>query len=137
MPNSYNHIPLIIYGTGIEPYESAAFALQEDVAPTLLSMLRVPYTQNNFGIDLTSEERDCVFYTGDKIVACRDTSRLFLYNPSAQTEIRYAIGQDNALERVSLADEDKRFDYLKNYVFSMLQCAETLVGERKTLDKGN
>ena len=134
LPNSYNHIPLIIYGTGIEPYESAAFALQEDVAPTLLSMLRLSYTQNSFGIDLTSEERDCVFYTGDKIVACRDSSRLFLYNPSEQAEFRYAIGPNNSLERISSANEDARFDYLRNYVFSMLQCAETLVGERKTMD---
>ena len=50
LPSSYNHIPLLISGPGIEAGQDTAWAGQVDVAPTLLGLLRVAYVQNNFGI---------------------------------------------------------------------------------------
>lgn len=125
LPQSYNHIPLMIYGRGIEPRQDAQWALQEDVAPTLLGMLRHEYVQNDYGMDLQRQHRDCVFYTGDKFVAARDSSHLYLYNPNEQLELCYRVIGTNKVEATTF-DEDDRFSYLKRYVFSMIQSAEAL-----------
>ena len=133
LPESYNHIPLIIYGKGIEQQRVGDFALQEDVAPTLLGMLGISYIQNDFGIDLMTGKRNCVFYTGDKIVAARDAERLYMYNPSEKVEHLYMVKGRNKVAKAPTMD--KQFKDLKHCVFSMLQCAEALVGEKKTVTK--
>lgn len=61
IPQSYNHIPLMIYGKGIQPEIRAQFGGQIDVAPTLLGLLNIGYIQNNFGINLLKEQRPCVY----------------------------------------------------------------------------
>ena len=60
IPQSYNHIPLMIYGKGIQPEIRAQFGGQIDVAPTLLGLLNIGYIQNNFGINLLKEQRPCI-----------------------------------------------------------------------------
>ena len=133
LPESYNHIPLIIYGKGIKPQTYQDFALQEDVAPTLLGMMGIGYIQNDFGIDLMKKKRGCVFYTGDNLIAARDMERLYLYSPTEKTEHRYKVTGHNKVVKTKSKDAD--FERLKSYVFSMIQAAEVLVGEKKTVTK--
>ena len=132
MPESYNHVPLMIVGKGITPGHIDALGGQIDVAPTLLGMLGISYTQNNFGIDLLKEKRPCIFYTADNLIAARDTSRLYIHSPETGQEFRYAKTADGKW-LPSAADD--RFEALKQYVFPMLQAAEELVREGKTTDK--
>lgn len=61
IPQSYNHIPLMIYGKGIQPEIRAQFGGQIDVAPTLLGLLNIGYIQNNFGINLLKEHNALVY----------------------------------------------------------------------------
>ena len=133
LPESYNHIPLIIYGKGIKPQTYQDFALQEDVAPTLLGMMGIGYIQNDFGIDLMKKRRGCVFYTGDNLIAARDRERLYLYSPTEKREYLYKVTGRNRVGKA--AAKDAEFERLKHYVFSMLQAAEVLVGEKKTVTK--
>ena len=77
---SFNHIPLIIYGKGINSEERSDFAGQIDLAPTILGLLGVSYVQNNFGIDLTRERRPMIFYSADNVVAARNDSLLYIFN---------------------------------------------------------
>ena len=133
LPESYNHIPLIIYGKGIKPQTYSDFALQEDVAPTILGMMGISYIQNDFGVNLLKNKRDCVFYTGDNLIAARDIERLYLYSPTEKTERLYKVTGRNKVEMAKSKDES--FERLKHYVFSMLQAAEVLVGEKKTVTK--
>lgn len=79
IPQSYNHIPLMIYGKGIQPEIRAQFGGQIDVAPTLLGLLNIGYIQNNFGINLLKEQRPCIFYTADNLIAAKDSSHLYIY----------------------------------------------------------
>ena len=133
LPQNYNHIPLIINGPGIKPRIDSQWALQEDVAPTLLGMLGLGYTQNNFGLDLNRQHRDCVFYTGDKIVAARDADLLYLYSPSDRQEVCYKVDGPNKVSAAKF-DQSPRFKVLKQQVFTMLQTAEVLMEQKKTLD---
>lgn len=130
LPQSYNHIPLLFFGKDIEPELRTDFCGQVDVAPTLLDLLGIDYVQNNLGIDLLREKRPCMYYTADDLVAARDSSHLYIYNPEANvehcyhTDSIYTPGQPT----------DSAFVRLKSYAFSMLQTAEYLVKHELTLD---
>lgn len=131
MPQSYNHVPLIIHGKDITPEIRNDFAGQIDVAPTILGMLGFNYTQNNFGIDLNKEKRPYAFYTTDKHIAARDSSRLYIYEPSEKLEFFYTLSNSGMIE----AECDSTFKEMKNYCFSMLQSAQFLAKNKLTLDK--
>ena len=131
IPQSYNHIPLMIYGKGIQPEIRTQFGGQIDVAPTLLGLLNISYIQNNFGINLLKEQRPCMFYTADNLIAARDTSHLYIYSPENQQEFRY----EQTENELHLAENNQAFELLKKYCFSMLQSTECLVKEHKTVNK--
>ena len=132
MPQSYNHVPLIIHGKDITPEIRNDFAGQIDVAPTILGMLGIGYTQNNFGIDLNKEERPYAFYTTDKHIAARDSSRLYIYEPSEDIEFFYSLVNGELLE----TECDSTYQEMRNYCFSMLQSAQFLAKNKLTVDKG-
>lgn len=131
MPQSYNHIPLMIYGKDIPPTVHNGFGGQIDVAPTLLGMLNMSYLQNNFGVNLLEEERPCMFFTADNLIGARDLTHLFIYSPDNQQEFKYKLEN----EKLHVAADDEGFGLLKNYCFSMLQCTEQMVKEHKTIDR--
>ena len=131
MPESYNHVPLMIYGKGITPQAINDFGGQIDVAPTLLGMLGISYTQNNFGVDLLKEKRPCIFYTADNLIAARDSSRLYIHSPETGQEFCYSLEEGT----LKPSTYDKNFEVLKTYVFPMLQATEQLVKEGKTVNK--
>lgn len=131
MPESYNHVPLMIYGKHLPAKKINRYGGQIDVTPTLLGMLGISYTQNNFGIDLLKEERPCIFYTADNLIAARDSARLYIYSPETGQEFRYRT--DGTKLQAAPIEED--FDFLKKYCFSMLQSTEVLVQQGKTTDK--
>lgn len=131
LPESYNHVPFMIYGKGISPEERNDFAGQVDMTPTILGMLNIPYTQNNLGIDLLREKRPCIFYTADNTVAARDSLHLYVYNPDADGEFCYRIEN----EKPAPAQMDSTFQSLKKYCFSMLQATEWMVEQGMTTDQ--
>ena len=120
MPQSYNHVPFMIHGKGIEPQSITHLASQVDVAPTLLSMLGLSYTQNNFGIDLNTERRDFVAFTTDKQIAARDSSHLYIYEPADDIEYCYTFSNGN-LEKSAMNPALAR---LKRFCFSTVQATQ-------------
>lgn len=131
IPQSYNHIPLMIYGKNITPGVHEGFGGQIDVAPTLLGLLNINYVQNNFGVNLLEEERPCMFFTADNLIAAQDTANLFIYCPESQQEFKYKIDGD----KYYTATDEESLNRLKNYCFSMLQSTEYLVRKNKITDK--
>lgn len=131
IPQSYNHVPLLIYGKGIEPGIRQEPGGQTDVAPTLLGLLNISYTQNDFGINLLTEQRPYVYFSADNLIAAADTARLYIYSPHDRQEFRYKR-QGNTLQLVS--GEDDAFEPMKKFCFSTLQSAEYLVKEHRTVN---
>ena len=121
LPQSYNHIPLMIFGRGIEPRTYDGLGMQVDVMPTLLGILGLSYQYDGFGVDLLRESRRMVFYSADDQVVARDSSRYFIYTPKLQKSFCYDALPDGHLREN--ADENA-FSALCKYVFSMIQTAE-------------
>lgn len=134
MPDSYNHIPFLIVGAGIEPMTIDRFAGQIDIAPTLLGLLGGGYVQNNFGIDLLREERPCIFYTADNLIAARDAEYLYIHDPKTGQAFCYAVEEEqlHALTEQERSEAAPRIEGLRSYCFAMLQCTEAMVAAGQT-----
>lgn len=115
LPDSYNHIPLIIFGPGVIPHISEELATQVDVMPTILGLMGVAYDFDGFGINLLKQQREMVFYTADDQIAARDKDARFLYVPATGQSFHDGKGT---------ATNDSA---LRHYVFAMIQTAEYIM----------
>ena len=120
-PESYNHIPLMIFGPGVPVMRYDALAEQIDVMPTLLAMLNMSYTYDGFGQDLLHQKRRMAFYSADNQLIARDQERVFVYNPKAGKRFCYIIGKDGKLQETKMS---AAFKPLERYVFAMIQTAQ-------------
>ena len=123
LPQSYNHIPLMIFGAGIQPQEYNQLGMQVDVMPTLLNIIGIDYDYNGFGTDLLHQARQMVFYSADNQIVARDSARCFLYHPQMKKSFCYDIGNDG---RLIQTNDEQPFGALRRYVFAMEQTAEYL-----------
>ncbi len=124
-PESYNHVPLMIYIPGRAPQLRTEWALQMDVQPTLLGLLGIAARQHNFGIDLNAASRPYAFYTADNVLCVRSTDRLYIYEPATGHEHLY---KDNRPVETS----DAEFARMRAYLFTMIQTAQSLLQQGKT-----
>ena len=67
MPISYNHVPLLFYAPNILTQHKTLpdIAGQIDVYPSIMGLLRLPYTNNTLGINLFEEKRPYIYFNGD------------------------------------------------------------------------
>ncbi len=122
MPQSYNHIAMLMLGKGIEPRLYSGLGMQEDVMPTLLGMLNISYTYDGFGVDLLRTKRKRVFYVADEQVAARDSAHVSVYSSTLDRSFRYDTTPDGSL---TLTDSCRpAFDSLEQYSRAMTQAAQ-------------
>lgn len=132
LPESFNHIPLIMHASWLKPQERTQFAGQVDVAPTIMGQLRLPYIQNNFGLDLLHDApRPAAFYTADKTIAARDAHHLYVYNDESKREFCYNLTAKGHPQPTAFSPA---FAALKQYVFSLLQTTEYMVQKGMTVN---
>jgi len=121
LPQSYNHIPLMIFGPGVPQQQYAGLGMQVDVMPTLLGLMRLNYEYEGFGVDLLKQRRQMVFYSADNQIVARDHQRCYIYNPSMNRSFCYDVLPNGDLRETK---QESKFKDLKNYVFSNIQAAE-------------
>ena len=128
LPQSLNHIPLIMFGPGVPQMQFDGLGMQVDVMPTLLSLMGASYTYEGFGVDLLHTRRPMVFYSADNQIVARDDKRCFIYNPSMDKSFCYDVAEDGSLHENK---NEKAFADLRRYVFSNIQTAEYIERHRK------
>ena len=121
LPQSYNHIPLIIFGPGVPQMQYAGLGMQVDVMPTLFGLMHLNYEYEGFGVNLLKQQRPMVFYSADNQIVARDQKRCYIYNPSMNRSFCYDVLPDGELKETK---QEAKFKDLKNYVFSNIQAAE-------------
>lgn len=131
MPLSFNHVPLLIYSPAtIEPRQIDDLGGQTDIAPTLLGLLQIDYTNNGFGIDLLREKRRAVVFTSDDAIGCVNDSLFYIYKPKEDQE--WLLAHEKAIEQSGdIADKEAR-QSLRNYSFAVLQTAQYLMNNDLT-----
>ncbi len=121
LPQSYNHIPCLIFGKGVEPNLYDGLGTQIDLMPTLLGIMNMSYDYDGFGVDLLREQRDRVFYTSDTHVVARDSANVYLYSPKMEKDFCYDLSTNGQLHPTTF---NNHFQLLRQYVFAMEQTAE-------------
>ncbi len=124
LPQSYNHIPLIMFGPGVPTGKVEKLATQVDVMPTLLSLLGTSYEYDGFGIDQMTTERPLVFYSADNQIVARSHDLCYIYEPKTGKAFYYRTTPHWGLREVK---PSKAFDPLRRYVFSMIQTAQYIL----------
>ncbi len=113
MPLSFNHVPCLIYAPAfIKPQQMDALGGQIDLAPTLLGMLHIDYTNNGFGIDLLTEERQAIFFTSDDAIGCLNDSLFYIHKPKEGQE--WLIPHRQGIERATSLSPTTRQNRLCN-----------------------
>ncbi len=130
LPQSFNHVPLLIYGTGIQPEEKTSQVNQIDIQPMVLDLLNISYAKNNLGVNVLHTKRPYNFYSSPDILAVRDSSHLFLYQHTTKQEYCYRL---NGRE-VTRTPMDSLFADMKEYGFTMFQLTDYLIRNNKTVN---
>lgn len=132
VPQSYNHIPLFIFGPGIPAQVYDGLGMQVDIVPTLLGLLHASYTYDGMGINLLRTKRDMVSYSADNMIAARDSSHCYLYNPATGQSFYYRQQPDGKL---IITPSDESFEKLKRHALSVTQAAEYIYGINTQIPK--
>ena len=124
LPQSYNHIPLLMFGPGVPTGKVDKLATQVDVMPTLLSLLGTSYRYDGFGIDQMTKERPLVFYSADNQIVARSRELCYIYEPKTGKAFYYRATPHWGLRE---AKPSKEFATLRQYVFAMIQTAQYIL----------
>ena len=133
IPLSYHHSPFIIHAPQLikEPKQIDALAMQPDVFPTLMNLLKIPYTNNTMGIDLFKEQRPFVFFCKDYLAGCLDKKHLLIVQKFGE-ESFYEYSTNNT---ENIAEKDRSMvDSMKTYTYSMFQTAQWMLEKRMLSD---
>ena len=134
MPLSFHHTPLIFHVPSghISPGIVNSPCGQIDVAPTILGMLNITWTNTTMGIDITKQQRPFMYFCADDRIGCIDSVHYFIDRGNGhETLYRFAD--------LSTVDLTKQFpeksEAMKRYTYSMMQTTQWLV-EHDLLDGG-
>lgn len=131
MPLSYIHSPLIFYAPKLlgEPKAFSNLGSQMDVFPTTMGLLKLPYVNNTFGIDLFREKRAfACSYADDKYAVTNAEYMYVVRDNGVKTLYHYRNGDVKDYSKV-LPDLAQA---MKTYGESMFQAAQWLRKNGKT-----
>lgn len=129
MPLTYHHIPLIIYEPGQLPTKSEKLGGQIDIGPTVLGMLGISYINNTFGIDLFRQSRPYILFTSDDAIGCMGKEHFYIYRPGDEQEWLFDLQNG---EEGNIVENDSIRSQFKNYAFSVLQTAQSIINKEET-----
>ncbi len=126
MPLNYHHSPLIFYAPGIlpEPKAYSHIGGQIDVFPTIMGLLRFPYTNNTLGIDLLNETRPYVYFSADDKYGILGDSLFLIVNDQAKESL-FKYKNENINDYIN--EYKQSANEMKNYAFSNLQTAQYII----------
>ncbi len=108
----YNTIPCFMVGKGIADTTLTAPAQQQDIAPTLLGLLGLSYTENTMGINQLQHSRDYAYFVNNDHLGCTDGEWLYSYSINTRQEYLYRIGSD---AKDYSTEEPQRMEQMRRY----------------------
>lgn len=134
MPISFHHTPLIFHVPGgqVSTGNMSSPCGQIDVAPTLLGMLNIPWTNTTMGIDIRQRVRPFMYFCADDRIGCIDGEHYFIHRADGH-ETLYAYADLSTKDLASELPEKEKT--MRDYAYSMMQTTQWLV-DHDLLDSG-
>ncbi|MCB0519012.1 MAG: sulfatase-like hydrolase/transferase [Lewinellaceae bacterium] len=128
---SYVHTPLIIYAPKLlgPPRQLEHIGSQLDVFPTVMGLLKLPYVNNTFGIDLLNEKRSFATAYADDKFAVFSTEYMFVARENGVKSLYHYRSGDLTNHIDSLPNLARE---METYGQSIFQAAQWLKKNRKT-----
>lgn len=127
---NYNHIPFIIYAPNLikTPRAFSKIGGQLDVFPTLMNLLKLPYTNNTLGVDLFTESRPYMYFNADDKIGVIDEEHLLIIRKEGPESMH--LYQNKSVNNCINNNKEKA-EAMKNYAFSNMQAAYYLMSKNK------
>ncbi len=110
---SYNAIDWFVIHDSVPARVIENPAIQQDVYPTVMGLLGLPYESNTIGMDLMKQSRRYAFFCNDDHLGCSDGVWLYDYNLSAEKEFLYRLPEE---ENLAMKHTDI-LDSMRTYAF--------------------
>lgn len=130
----YNHIPLLFYAPKIikEPRTISDMAGQIDVFPTIMGLLKAPYSNNTLGIDLFKEKRDYIYFNADDKFGVINREWLLIVRDD-KSKVMYNYKNKDLTNRIK--QNSKLADSMEVYAKSNLQTFQYVINNKRKLKK--
>jgi phosphoglycerol transferase MdoB-like AlkP superfamily enzyme len=126
----YNHAPLLFYAPDIikDPKTLDCMAGQIDIFPTIMGLLKQPYTNNTLGIDLLHESRPYIFFNADDKYGVIDRDWLLI----GKTDGSQKLYKYQSKDTHNYATENpKQAEKMNTYAKSHLQTCQYMILKKK------
>ena len=107
----HNMVPCFFVGENLPDSVVAKPAQQQDVAPTIMGLLGLPYADNTMGINLLDSDREYAYFVNNDHLGCSDGEWLYSYGINTRQECLYRLGDSNDRSAV----EPQRLQQMRNY----------------------
>lgn len=125
---SYFHTPLIFYSPAlIKPAKYENVGLQIDLFPTLMGFIKLPYTNNTFGIDLAREKRQFGYFSSDDKFGCINDEYYFIMRDGGNDAL-YKYKKNDVTNYLN--DNKLLADSMKTYTYSMFQTVNWMIDHK-------
>lgn len=128
IPLSYVHVPLLFYSPKYfpKPTVNEKLAAQLDLFPSIMSVLKVPYTNTTMGINLFSENRSYIYFNADDKVGVLNDEYYYIYRKNGPESLYKLPSVENIIEiQPSVAQT------MKDYAFSQMQVTFDAIQKNK------
>jgi len=128
----YVHIPLLFYSPELikEKKVFSKMAGQIDVYPSIMGLLKLPYTNQTLGIDLFKETRPYIFFNADDKFGVIDTSKLLIVRRDKSVDLfDYKINNP----KIKSIKDTALMNKMQNYAISNLQAFQYYMKESKQI----
>lgn len=124
LPEQLNHIPLIISGSGLPPFEYSDMFSQMDLDPFLMEVLGESNTfnYNGFGFYDSNIPRKFVPYSSWTCFGCRSLNKLYVLNYEDNIESYYETSNNQCLP----IEIDQEFSEMRDFCKMIFQKADLM-----------
>ncbi len=130
MPLSYHQIPLMFYSPSfIRARIDNRFALQTDIYPTIMGLLKIPYLNSTPGVDLINDKaRPYAYFSADNKIGIVDSSYFYIWQSSGREKMYHYPSKSTKDE---FLQQQNRIKDMKNYAFSFIQISDDLLKQKR------
>lgn len=126
----YHHTPLFFYWEKkLKPNIIQNLALQIDVFPTILGIIKLPYINTSLGINLLATSRPFAYFSSDSKIGCLNNKYFLIISKNGKESL---FDYKNKETKNLIGNITTLADSMKLYTYSMLQTTQYLIKQKLT-----
>jgi phosphoglycerol transferase MdoB-like AlkP superfamily enzyme len=132
LPLNYHHTPMIFYSPMLINAESRSELIgQIDIFPTIMELLALPYSNNTFGIEQLSQDREYIYFCADNKCGVLSDKYYLIIDENGEYLYDYmSRSTENIIE-----SNQEIAEKMKEYLYSNMQAAQFVLANKLSQNK--